>query len=690
MSAAQATAQLFVEVFCEELPASWGGPARETLALNITKLLEGVPYGRVRSWHSPRRLAVAVDAVALARPKVERVVTGPPWAVAFRDGAFTRAAQGFARGRGASVDDLYQHDGPRGSVVAAKISEGGEPTLDAVAAGLEQAILSVPFRKTLRWGDRPERWARPIHGVCAVLGGQRVPTSVAGLETVNTSQGHRFHPEPFQVTSAEAWLEDLRASYVLADPEERKRVIVAGLEAAAADRGVCIHPDPDLLEEVVDLVEWPVAVAGSLPQHLMHLPPRLLVESMRVHQRIFDTRTADGELTPVFITVSNNPHGDDTIISAGNTRVLTARFEDARFFFDEDRKLTLEQHGADLERMRWVRRLGTMAEKATRIADLGKLLCEFLPDADPEQVHRAGLLCKADLCTHMVGEFPELQGHVGMLYARNDGEPEAVAIAIEQHYLPRFSDDGLPQTAAGRALALADRLDTLAGCFAIGLVPKGSADPQGLRRAANGVITILRDIGVSVDLGWLAEQALEPFTSLAKKPLGSLRDDLLGWFRARLRAQLLGEHPTEVVDAVLEAGGDCAVRYSLRVQALATVASSPEFAPLRTTFRRVMGLSKDHARPDYDPAALMEPSERALHAAFLDVRERAGGHVARLDYAATLAAMAELKAPVDQLFEDVFVMDEDPDVRHNRLGLLRSVADLFRSVADFTKLSAEG
>ncbi len=683
------TAQLFIEIFCEELPAFWGSPARQVLAKNVAKLLKGVPYGRVRSWHSTRRMAVAIDDVALARPKVEKVVTGPPWAVAFRDGAFTKAAQGFARGRGVTVDELYQHDGPRGPVVAVQICEGGEPTVDAIAAGLEQAILSVPFKKTLRWGARPERWARPIHAVCAVLGGERIATTVAGLETVNTAQGHRYHREPFAVASAEGWLEDLRANYVLADPAERKQAIVEGLHAAAAERGVVIEPDPELLGEVCDLVEWPVAVAGSLPQHLMHLPPRLLVESMRVHQRIFDTRTADGELSPVFITVSNNPHGDAAIISEGNTRVLTARFEDARFFYDEDRKLRLEEHGADLERMRWVRRLGTMADKVERIAALGQKLAE-LTGAEVAQVRRAGELCKADLCTHMVGEFPELQGHVGMLYARHGGEPEAVAVAIEEHYLPRFSGDDLPQTRAGRALALADRLDTLAGCYAIGLVPRGSADPQGLRRAANGVITILRDMGTPVDLSWLAEQALEPFMPLASKSMDELRADLQVWFRARLRAQLLEDHSTEVVDAVLEAGGDCAVRYSMRTQALASVAATPEFAPLRQSFKRVRGVLKGHDDASYDPGLLAEPAELALHQAREDVAGRVGALVAQLDYATALAVMSELRVPVDTLFDEVMVMHEDPVVRSNRLGLVRSVAELFRSVADFTKLSAEG
>ncbi len=682
-------AQLFIEVHCEELPAGWGAPAREVLAQNIQKLLGNIPHGAVRSWHSPRRLAVAVDDVALARPKLEKVVTGPPWAVAFRDGAFTKAAMGFARGRGASVDELYEHPGPKGSVVALRISEGGEPTAETIAAGLEQAILAIPFRKTLRWGSRPERWARPIHGVCAVLGGERIAVTVAGHETRDFVVGHRRYREPIPVRSAEGWLEDLRAHYVLADAGERKAAIVAGLEAAAAERGVVIRPDPELLDEVVDLVEWPVAVAGSLPQHLMHLPPRLLIESMRVHQRIFDTRTAEGALSPVFITVSNNPDGDAAIISAGNTRVLTARFEDARFFYDEDRKRSLEETAAGLARMRWVRGLGTMAQKASRVAALGVRLAE-ITGAHPSQVERAGALCKADLCTYMVGEFPELQGHVGMLYARLGGEPEPVARAIEEHYLPRFSGDELPFSPSGRALALADRLDTLAGCFAIGMVPKGSADPQGLRRAANGVIVILRDLGVSVDLGWLAEQALAAFSEQAVKPIAQLREDLLAWFQARLRAQLLDEFPTEVVDAVLEAGGDCAVRVPLRVSALAALAASPDFTQLRTTFRRVMGLTRDHDADVYDPAALAEPAEQALHIAFLSVAERSRSLMAQLDYAAALAVMAELRAPVDQLFEEVMVMDEDLEVRAHRLGLLRSVADLFRSVADFTRLSAEG
>ncbi|MFH1467462.1 MAG: glycine--tRNA ligase subunit beta [Pseudomonadota bacterium] len=684
------TAQLFVEVRCEELPAGWGAAAAEVLAQNLLKLVAGVPAGRARSWHSTRRIAAAIDDLALARPTVERVITGPPWAVAFKDGAFTRAAEGFARGRGVGVEALFEHAGPKGSVVALRSVEGGEPTAQAIAAGLEQAILSIPFKKTQRWGDRPERWARPIHGVCAVLGGELIEASVAGIATEAVSMGHRRARARFPVRDAEGWLADLRARFVLADAAERRAVIARGLAEVAAAEGVGVHPDEALLAEVTDLVEWPVPVAGRLPAHLMHLPPRLLVESMRVHQRIFDTRTMAGALSPVFITVSNNPHGDAATIAAGNTRVLAARFEDARFFFDEDRKRSLEQHGAELARMRWIRGLGTMEEKGARVAALAQVLCEVVPGAEAATVARAGALCKADLCTQMVGEFPELQGHVGMLYARHQGEPEVVAQAIEDHYLPRFAGDALPQGPAGRALALADRLDTIAGCFAVGLVPKGGADPQGLRRAANGVVLILRALGVSVDMGWLAEEALRPFLPLAKADLAALRAEVLAWLRARLRAQLLERHPTEIVDAVIEAGGDCALRLSLRTEALAALAQSPEFAPLRTTFRRVVGLTRDHAGADYSPVALAEPAEQALHVALGDVRARAQARLAALDYRATLAVMTELKAPVDTLFDDVLVMADDPDVRRNRLGLLRAIADLFRLVADFSRLSTEG
>ncbi|MBN1336151.1 MAG: glycine--tRNA ligase subunit beta [Deltaproteobacteria bacterium] len=682
-------ASLFVEVRCEELPTGWGAPAAEALGRNVLGLLEGIPHGAIRTWHTPCRIAAAVDDVASTRPRTERIVLGPSAGTAFRDGRVTPAGEGFARARGVAPEALEVVDGPKGPVAAVRVEEGGEPVAGILAQGLESAILEIPFPRTMRWGAGPWRWARPIQGVCAVLGGAPIPATVAGLPVDARSNGHRQAHEPFGVVDAEGWEADLQRRFVIADASRRRAAIVRGLQGAAAEAGVEPSLPDALLDRVCDLVEWPVVVAGTLKASLLDLPPRLLVESMRVHLRIFDTRTPDGSLAPVFLAVSNAPRGDPGVICAGYARVLAARFEDARFFFDEDRKRRLEAHGERLERMQWVRGLGTMAEKALRV---GRLAAHLGPDlgADPEVVARAGALCKADLATLMVGEFPDLQGHVGRLYARHQGEPESVAAAIEEHYLPRFADDVLPGTPAGRVLALADRLDTLAGCFAAGLAPRGGADPQGLRRAANGVVAILRDAGLLSPLGDLFDAALSPFASASRVPLSTVRGDLVAFVLARLRATLQSEDvPTELVDAVLAAGGDSVVRLAARAEALRSMASGADFGPLCTAFRRVAGLAKDHPDARYDPSMLQEPAERALHRALNAVRDEAFDRAGRLDYEGVLEGLATLKRPVDTLFDQVLVMAEDPAIRANRLGLLRSTSDLFDLVADFSRLSAD-
>ena len=411
---------------------------------------------------------------------------------------------------------------------------------------------------------------------------------------------------------------------------------------------------------------------------------------MRVHQRVFPSQDEAGHLTPVFFAVSNNPVGDRALIAAGNVRVLAARFADARFFFDEDRKLRLEQHGQDLARMRWVRGLGTMADKQDRLVELGNLLARRL-GASADTVARAASLCKADLATQLVGEFPELQGHVGMLYAGLQGDPPPVGRAIEEHYLPRHAGDDLPRSQEGRALALADRLDTLAGCFSIGLVPRGSADPQGLRRAANGVVAILTQSQepVAVPLGALLDWALALHGAVAHRPADELRGDLVAFVLARFRAQQLASGvPTEVVDAVLAAGGEDLLRLARRVAALRALASSADFEPIRVAFRRVMGLSREHGSSSYHVADFTEPAERGLHEALITVRRDVARLVERLDYDGALLLLTGLKGPVDTLFDDVLVMADDPKVRDNRLGLLKAVAEQFSAIADFSRLSA--
>ncbi len=682
------TGQLFIEVGCEELPAGWQIGAAESLAAGLEKLLQGIPRGEARTWSTPRRLAVAIDDVALSSPGRRRLITGPPAAVAFPDGKPGKAAIGFARGRGVAVEDLEIVQGPRGPVVGLRLWEGGESTMDLLASRLESLILGIPFPRTMRWGSGPARWARPIHWVCALLDGSVIPATVAGIASSASSRGHRQRPEPFAVRAALDWLENLEQRFVMADPHERARRIVHHLHQQASALGVEPLLMDDLLLEVADLVEWPVVNAGILDPEFLELPPRLLVETMKVHQRIFPTRNDSGQLANVFLVVGNNPDADPRVVARGNARVLAARFKDARFCYDEDRRVPLEQHGRELLRMEWVRGLGTMAQRVDRLKHLVGWLSPLL-GADEAAVVRAASLCKADLASQMVGEFPELQGHAGKLYALHQGESPVVADAIEQHYLPRFSGDAIPRSAEGRALALADRLDTLCGCFAVGLAPRGSADPQGLRRAANGLVAIVRAMPARLHLQNLLMAALELHQGAASQDLSALSEQLQDFVLSRFRAQLLSEgHSTQVVDAVLAAGGDEPRSLQQRVLALEKLSATPTFEPLRITFRRVMGLTREHSSSRYDVELFQHEAERNLHRALDELGGRVRSLLEERDFEGALTLMTELKGPVDALFDQVLVMVDDPRIRRNRLGLLRGVAQLFGTVADFTHLSA--
>lgn len=673
------TAELFIEVRCEELPARFVALAARELAAAVAGLIKGIDHGAITTWSTPRRVAVSIADVAAGKPVQEQIITGPPERAAFKDGAPTRAAQGFARGKGVSVDDLFIHDGPRGRVVAVKVQTGGEQTVSLVADGLEAAILGIRFPKSMRWSTLSAAWARPIQGITAVYDGALIQTSVLGQQAAATSTGHRLAPEAFAVTGSESWLEGLRAHYVEADPAARRAAIEAQLREAAGALGATIE-DWDLVDEVVDLVEWPVAVTASFGEDLLELPPRLLVEAMKIHQRVFPLYI-DGKLDHHFLVISNQPFATDAetaqIIANGNRRVLTARFYDARFFYAEDRKKGLLAAGERLSGMQWIRSGGTMADKAARLEALAEKLAGHFR-ATPAVAARAGALCKNDLATQMVTEFPKLQGHVGNLLARIGGEPDAVATAIEEHYLPRYQGDSLPATPAGMAVAVADRLDSLVGCFQRNLQPKGSSDPLGLRRAAIGTLQLLLHSGVRLQMSELIAVA-------APDGVEALEDFVL----ARARAMLSDEYGAELVSAVLETGDRDIVALDARLKAMAALAATDEFGPLKTTFKRVMGLTKEHTQTDYDVSALDEASEVALHEAFMGVRDEARVHSAALRYAEALAALSSIKPAVDRFFDDVLVMHDDPAVRGRRLSLLRAIGDEFRQIADFTQLSAE-
>ncbi len=676
--------ELFIEIGTEELPASVVVPAAQALAAGLARALGSIPHGEARIFGTPRRIAVAIADVAAMRPTVERIVTGPLVSQAYSGGEPGPAALAFARRYSVPVETLLHVDGPKGPVIGVLRIEGGESTADVIGRALEEVVLGIPFKRSMRWTSINVRFSRPIHRVCALFDGRVIESAVAGILTGGFSTGHwLWSPEPFQVESAEHWVDTLRERWVLADVTERRAAILTELDALALDLGADRTFDTSLVDEVVQLVEWPRALASRFADTLLELPPRLLVESMKKNQRYFPL-TRGGALTSEFLLVTNNPAGDDELIAAGNARVLAARFHDARFFYAEDRKKPLALHGERLAGMMWIRGFGTMAERQAALADAAAGVARLI-GADADAARAAGAVSKCDLTTQMVGEFPELQGHVGRLLAELEGYPAPVALAIEEHYLPRFAGDDTPATGPGRALALAERLTLLARAFAGGHAPKGGADPLGLRRTANGILAIV-----------LAADWRGSLSDLFAAAGASGGDDLFEFVLARLRATLGESAPPDVVDAVLAAppravsgpGGVDPSWASARVLAFAARVESGELGPIRTTFRRAAGLVKDHGSTGFDLALLGGEAGSELAAALDRVPFSACGPFPA-GVAGALDALAALRPFVDRYFDAVLVMCDEPAARSSRLGLLRAIVERFSGLADFTRFSGD-
>ena len=698
--------ELLVEIQCEELPARFLQPAMDALGAGVVGLLQGIGHGPARVYGTPRRIAVIVDDVALERPKVERWITGPPADRAFdASGAPTPAAVGFAKGKGVDPSQIRVVDGPKGQVIAIPVSEGGQRTLDRLSEGLAGVLLGIAFPKSMEWAKGGTRWGRPFHRVVALLHGDVIPGEVAGIPFGRETVGHRLAADTaFAVRHASDWLSGLRARSVEPDPAVREAQIRALLASAAARFGADTDLDEALLAEVVHLVEAPTLVIGEFDPALLELPPRLLVQSMKTHQRYFPIRV-DGQLTHRFAVISNNPWGDPTTVARGNARVLKARFDDARFFLQEDAHLPLAQHGASLARMRWIRGLGTMADKQARVAALGAALAPRF-GADPAVCRRAGALAKCDLVSKMVGEFPELQGHMGRIYAAKQGEPAEVAVAIEEHYLPRGSGDEVAASPAGRALAVADRLDTLVGCFGIGLIPTSGGDPQGLRRAVAGVSATLVAQRSRGDLTALLEAAVDAFHAAAAGQSGfeawterrgaaaeardraALVSELVAFAVTRLKAAAVAEGATaDLVDAVVEVTPADPLLVAEKVAVLKGLAGHPDFGAVLQTFKRVLNIARGQTFPPPAASALHHPAERQLADALAVAEAASEAALARLDVAAVLEQALALRPPVAALFDAVMVDSPNPAEKAARIGLLLQVSRVFLKFADFSRIS---
>ncbi|MFZ5649833.1 MAG: glycine--tRNA ligase subunit beta [Bacillota bacterium] len=687
-----------LEIGTEEMPARFVGPALEQLKDLAERLLRDkrIGFGRAQALGTPRRMAVYIAGLSESQEPLVKEVKGPALKVAYNPaGEPTPAALGFARSQGVDIKDLVVKPvGPVEYVFAMKREEGG-PTGAVLAEISPELVSGLHFPKPMRWGDLEFRFARPIRWILALYGREVVSFSLAGVQSGNITYGHRFLSKgAIGITDPGDYFKKIRKAFVIVDPVERKEIIARQVqEVAQAEKGIA-GKDEELLDEVTNLVEYPFAFSGSFDQSYLRIPKEVLVTAMREHQRYFPVTAPDGSLLARFIAVRNGVSEHIETVRAGNEKVLRARLADAAFFWDEDQKTTLEERVPSLEKIVWQESLGTVYDKVERITSLALHITESLGAGEVlPVVRRASRLAKADLVTNMVYEFPELQGIMGREYALKSGEPPEVARGIFEHYLPRFAGDMLPSTMVGRILSLADKFDTLTGCFAAGIQPTGSQDPYALRRQALGICNIILDGELVLSVGEIAARAYGGYAGKVSLKVGreSVLSDLEEFFRQRIRGLLVERgYAYDIVDAVLAAGTDDILGVLMRADALGRFREEPAFDAVITAYNRANNLSKKHAGIGVLPDLLQNPAEKELYQRLAGVRQEVENLLEKRDYSGALRRMAALREPVDNFFDAVMVMVEDESVRDNRLALLKNVAVLASPLADLSKIVVSG
>ena len=684
--------EFLLEIGTEEIPARFIPPALAEVAASFRKLLEQerIAAGGILTWGTPRRLTLVAQDVADSQSEVSTEIIGPPRAVAYDSyGNPTPAAQGFAKNQGVAVGDLIEVDTPRGVYLAVSKRAAGRSTRERLQELLPSFILGISFPKSMHWGSETITYARPIHWILARLGGEVLPFTVGDVTSDGMTYGHRFlAPQALEVEDAEDYVEALKKAWVIVDPQVRRAHLEKELAQAAAQVGGEVVPNPGLLEENSFLVEYPSVVCGNFEDKFLALPEEVLITSMREHQRYFSLRGKDGKLLPHFIAVNNTLTRDPEVVRQGHERVLRARLSDAMYFYGVDSKVPLADRVDALKGVVFHSLLGTSYEKMERFREMAVFLAQRLAPDLTDAVRRAAYLSKADIVTEMVGEFPSLQGVMGRQYALLFKEPPEVAEAIFTQYLPRHAGDILPGDLTGALVGMADRLDTICGCFGVGLIPTGAADPYGLRRHALAIIHILRDKGLHLNLPEAVMQALDLLKGKISRTPEETALEVLDFFQTRLQHLLLSEGlHNETVAAVLAAGGEDVVDAADKAKALEEVRQSPDFPALAVAFKRVINIARGADAAEVAPLLFEHPEEKMLFEAAALMEEEVGQALEKRDYPAACRALAKLKGPVDGFFEKVLVMAEDEKLRRNRLALLVGISNTFLQMADFSRIS---
>ena len=694
---------LLLEVLSEEIPARMQGDGADELEKQVCSRLEEarLAHQDVQTFATPRRLALIVRGLPAVQPDITVERKGP------RVDAPEKAIQGFLKSTGLTLDDCEQRETPKGPVWFAVKQEKGRPTGELLADLLPEALAAVSWPKSMRWEATGTRWVRPIRSILCLLDDQVVPFRFGTVESGRTTLGHRFLSSgPLTVDDVGSYAATLESAKVMLDPDERAQRIKGKAEALAKSADLTLILDKWLVTENAGLVEWPVVLMGTIDQRFMDLPPEVLRSAMSTHQRYFSLLNGSGRPAPCFVMVANTETTiDDGAVVAGNERVLRARLADAQFFWEQDTNQNLDARLPVLDGVVFHARLGSMYEKAKRIEALARTLCiainDVRPDwevpADPDHAARAGLLCKADLVTEMVGEFPELQGLMGRYYAEAYAEAPAIWLAIRDHYAPQGPSDQFPTGPEGLAVALADKLDTLAGFFAIDERPTGSKDPFALRRAALGVVRLIMENALRLPLGEALTTALVGYGDLLPKEPGpeATKDALLSFIADRfkvLQRELGYRH--DLISAVFAVSGeDDLVRLQKRVDVLFDFLNEVDGDNLLTAYRRAANILRIEEKKDgrrycgrADATLFTETEEHVLHTRITDALFRADTALGREDFEEAMESMASLREPVDAFFERVTVNSDVPELRHNRLLMLSAIRATLDRVADFSKI----
>jgi len=687
---------LLFEICTEELPAGYIQPALNSMCHNLKNALEiaRITHGDIQTMGTPRRLALFVSDMANSQKSQTREETGPPQKVAYDDKGHPKVpAIKFAEKWGKSVDDIFIKEMPKGKYLCLTITDDGKSTADVLQEIIPKIIDHTPFPKTMRWSDYRKSFARPVISLLCLLGKNAISFKWGHLNSGQISWGHRFvHPESIKISSPKDYETQLAQARVVVNINKRKQMIQEQINTLASELGGQVKADPDLLDIVTNLVEYPVACAGQFEEYFLEVPSAVLICAMREHQKYFALTHANGQLMPSFIAVNNTPVKDMALVSKGHERVLRARLSDARFFYQGDLK---EQQDARVEKLKGVlfqSQLGTVYDKTIRIQELSSFLAQKLDDdLILKHVARASWLCKSDLVTQVVNEFPTLQGIMGKIYAQKSNEDAAIATAIQEHYQPTHSGGALPKTMVGTLLAIADKMDTICGCFGVGLKPTGTADPYALRRHCIGVIRMFNERQLAFSLQDIVEKAVSILSEKLSMPQSEVVDTVIDFFHTRM-VNILAESgiSKDVATAVLSAKMADIPDIWARAKALENLKKQPDFESLAAAFKRVGNILKKietSTLTEIDPLRFEHDAEKELYETIHRLESEIYTFIQAGHFDDALKTIASIRPCVDRFFDDVLVMASDNVLKNNRLTLLVNISKWFERIADFTKIS---